>query len=166
MRTYHSLAAAVLAVGLAFTATAAQADAWDIAKANAEAYLEAQYPHVDNVTLVKPEFGNTTFKATGHLIVDVLFDGIFGGTIEYTPAKAAFDNFVDAGKGYSEPAQTRETMASCGPGHWFTQDVGGVTWCTPAHLVGKSGGSTYVGTTPAVERECEWTPNFRDTHSC
>lgn len=152
------IAAIALAASL-LPPSLASADAFD----NANAYLGAKYG-VPDFEFDRTEFGNSNFQRVIHLGIEILVEKIVGGIVVYVPATGEQKVFKDAGNGYSEPIQTEASMASCGPGHWFIQNVGGAVWCTPAHLVGASGGSYHSHTIPAVARECTFEVDLPGAH--
>lgn len=159
----HLLKVAALVL-LTLAPTAALADAWD----NLNNYLRAE-TGVADFTLTKSEFGNNNFQVFFHAGLEYVAAVKNGYLLLYTPADPGSPiNFGDAGPGYSEPTMTGASLKACGPGHWFIQDVGGAIWCTPAHLVGKSGGSYLISDAVApTPRECSvQVIGVNHEHSC
>lgn len=142
-------------------------DAFDLA----EAYLGSKYG-VPDFKFNRSEFGNSNFVRIVHLKLEIFVEFFHGAYVVYVPATGERKVFRDQGPGYSEPTQTRETMATCGPGHWFIYTVGtnpeNNKWCVPAHLVGNSGGLTLDYVIPGTPRSCTFEVNskFSHEHSC
>jgi hypothetical protein len=164
--------AAVFSVAMLGAVAPAHADAYDVLAAKLEKYYGNAEGNSNGVKV--PDFKFTRGEFEGkfgpflHLGADALAAALKGYKVVYNPRTNEVRVYKDAGNGYQEPAQTEASMAACGPGHWFIQNVGGDIWCTPAHLVGKSGGLTLVETIPGVDRSCTWQPNAKgaDSHTC
>lgn len=163
------IASLALAATLALSSmSAAVAGPFD----DANAFLR-QETGVPDFTLNPAEFGNNNFVRVVHLNVEFLVGIVNGYVLIYNAADPGVPVFKGhAGGGYSEPTQTREMWETCGPGAWFITTVGtgeNNKWCTPAHLVGKSGGdyldpSTYRA---PVARNCDIKVNGANhDHSC
>lgn len=165
----------VASLTLAFTAVAgtmAPANAGPFE--DASAYLGAKYK-VPDFKFKESEFGPDSWfniVRLTHLGLEIIVEKKKGAYIVYVPATGARKVFSDAGNGYSEPTQTREMWETCGPGSWFITTVGtnpeNNKWCVPAHLVGKSGGLTEIGTIAATARKCTFDAGKDgfDVHSC
>lgn len=143
----HLLQVAAIAL-LCLAPTMALADAWD----SLNNHLRSE-TGIGDFTLDRNEFGNSGFEIVVHAGVEYFAASHNGYTVAYTPGdpgspfiagtpgRPAF-YVPGGGRSYSEPQVIRNNP--CGPGHWFTQIVGGKLWCTPAYLVGGGEGSTYI----------------------
>jgi hypothetical protein len=170
MRTHSLTSSLKVIASIAFAAVAtfgavapANADPFDVANwAYGKAY------NVPDFKFTKSEFGSTYNKQLLHLAIETGVVLLKGAKVVYHPATNEIWVYGYAGAGYSEPTQTRETIEACGPGHWFTQVVGGDIWCTPAHLVGNSGGTYLAGVIPGTVRECTFDAanDKKDVHKC
>jgi hypothetical protein len=161
--------AVVSAAMLGYSAPAFSApDAYDILAYKLEAYYGAAKGKSNGVEVPDFTFDRSEFEgkfgAFAHLLTEAGVAALKGYKVVYNPRTNEVKVYKDAGNGYSEPIQTEASMASCGPGHWFIQNVGGEIWCTPAHLVGRSGGSYLAETIPGVERSCTWQVNVKGAH--
>jgi hypothetical protein len=171
MKIRSFVMALAAAAAFAFTSSVALAGPFTAANNAAFNAANAKYGNesgVPDFQFTKSEFGNTELGQLIHLGAEVVVATVKGYTVIYNPATDAVHVYVNAGKGYSEPTMTTSTLKACGPGHWFTQNVGGKIWCTPAHLVGNSGGPTYSHTNPAIARSCTFdaASDGIDVHSC
>ena len=165
-----------LAATIALSAPAF-ADNWgglgNIARNAAQNYLNANYAaelQGHNVQLTKSEFGGSTLAAIGHVALDVIIDGVFGGTLVYNPATAEIVLWKATGsKSEAKEAATVNPYTSgCNFTYGFVTELG---WCIPGSSIGTASTNivpVVVGTIPAVNESCTWDPKSDgiDTHTC
>jgi hypothetical protein len=181
-RTFTSTVKNILSIAFVSTAmlgfaAPAYADAFDVLAKELGEYYGAAKGKSNGVKVPDFHFTRSEFETTFggpalHLLLEAGYAKLKGYTVVYYPGTNAVKVYKDAGNGYSEPTQTREMWETCGPGSWFITTVGtnpeNNKWCTPAHLVGKSGGLTEVGTIPGTARKCTFDAGKDgfDIHSC
>ncbi len=180
MRAVDLSARGIASVAITVTAmlalvAPAHADNWgsnaaNAAKNAAQSYLNTKYANQlqgHNVQLTKSEFGKFP---VAHLGIDVLIDGVLGGTLIYNPATNAIQVWGSMG-GFSEAEDAKMYSAdsSCFGSNGMEVSVGGVPTCIPGSLVGTASTSPtpyLISTTPGAAASCTWTPNGSDSHSC
>jgi hypothetical protein len=161
MRTlFHSLAAAVLAVGLMLSPAAA--GPFDTTAAPIEQYI-GQQEGVPDFNFTKAEFGNSEWGAVGHLLVETGVYLVNGATVVYN---AATDEvLIWEGRGTNSEAKSAKHYpegSGCFGTYGTVEFIGGVKTCIPGSSVGSASTSVYAvhtGTTPAQARSCTFETN-------
>jgi hypothetical protein len=166
MRTlFHSLAAAILAVGL--TLSPAAAGPFDTTAAPIEQYI-GQQEGVPDFNFTKAEFGNSEWGAVAHLLVESGVYLVNGATVVYNAATDAVDVYVSVGT-YSEAKEAKQRTGEaayfdCGFLMTYGEIVmhAGKPHCIPGSAVGTastSPQSVYSHTIGAVARSCTFETN-------
>ena len=167
-----SLLAVVASVSLLGMSAPAFADAFDVAEGLANTHLGTKYS-VPDFDLKRPEFGGPVAVKVIHLVKDVAFDTVFGGEVDYVPAKADVQLYVNAGSAF-KPRIADGTCANLAgkvspgvPSSTPSRKAPGFNICETADtLVGNAGGVVPGELLLGNDRSCTWTAKFRDTHTC